>query len=149
LPLPANGEWEFAHAAPGSRVIIVTPGAAYAIVAALPANAFLWGAVMTIRSNMRAAAFAVALSFVPASAGLADECDDMRKGMSDLYDKINYKPDLPAAKRCALMGEAYALLQASRQVFSECLEDSERLKKLVAGDRVIRELYTDMIKTCL
>ena len=103
---------------------------------------------MIIGFRVRAAVFAVALSLAPASAGLANECSDMRKGMSELYDKINYKPDLPVAKRCALMGEMVALLNASRLVFSECLEDSERIKKLVEGDGVIRGISTDMAKTC-
>ena len=69
--------------------------------------------------------------------------------MSELHDKLNYKPDMPVAKRCALMGEMVALLQASRTVFSECLEDTDRIKKLVEGDGVIRGISTEMAKTCL
>jgi hypothetical protein len=99
--------------------------------------------------HVRAVAFAAALSLVPASAGLASECSDMSKAMSELYDKINYKPDLPLAKRCALMGEMVSLLQASRQVFSECLEDTDRIKKLVEGDGVIRGITTEWAKACL
>jgi len=104
---------------------------------------------MIIGRRMRAAAVAMAFSLVPASAGLASECSDMSKAMSELHDKLNYKPDMPVAKRCALMGEMVALLQASRTVFSECLEDTDRIKKLVEGDGVIRGISTEMAKTCL
>ena len=103
---------------------------------------------MIIGTNLRAAAFAVALSFVPASAGLADECGDMRKAISELYDKLEDKPDHPTAKRCSMMGQALGLLALSRQVFSECLEDGDRIKKVSEGDRVIRNLQIEMNKTC-
>jgi hypothetical protein len=99
--------------------------------------------------RVRAVAVAAALSLLPASAGLASECSDMSKALSAVHDKLNYKPDMPLAKRCALMGEMVSLLQASRQVFSECLEDNDRIKKLVDGDAVIRGIATELAKACL
>ena len=66
------------------------------------------------------------------------------------FSVVDVHTDFPNDEgSCALMGEMVALLQASRTVFSECLEDTDRIKKLVEGDGVIRGISTEMAKTCL
>ena len=100
---------------------------------------------------MRAALALAGVSCCAAAAAQADECEAMTRSVKVLIDKMD-----PAAKGgsnpaalCAAHGEGLGLIKSFRIVVDECLDEGDERTKTLAGlDRSIRQLQSQIDKSC-
>lgn len=96
-----------------------------------------------------AAALAAAFFISAAGSGRADECDDMMKAAQNLIDKEEKPADsVSPAMKCARYAKLLGLIKMYRVVVDECWPEDKRVTKLAEGDRVTRELQSEVDKMC-